>query len=708
MKNLPKYITYSLSVIFLMAIIPMNAQQKDTIPNQNEKLNDDLEDLARSNDAELDYSDLVDDYEYYGNHPININGADLEKLMELRLLTEAQLFSIQSYIKQNGPVMSFYELKYIPGIGIETLQKLAKYVVVGKVGREQRLSWKNIMKRGRQDILLRYEQVPEPISGYDIPADSAYLKPGSVYLGTPQKLYLRYAYNATNRFRIGITTEKDAGEVFLRKSFGDSVNQLLRKSPIFPDFLSAFVFVSDAGIIKKAVIGDYHLEFGQGLTLWSGLAFGASSQTCQIKYFGKGIRPNTSANENRFFRGAAVTLQKNNFQFTAFYSKKKYDANLLPVDSGGIMDVSSLQETGYHRTINELLDKNSLTITIYGAQMAFQQKHLRIGAVYYQTHLDHSIATSEIPYKLFDFHGDFLANFGVNMNFNLNPVSFFGEAAANPGGKMAGLAGLNAFLSDRFTLTLFYRNYPKDYKVIFASPFGKSSGAANESGIYLGFNALLTKSLTLSGYADYYSFPWLKYGADAPSKGNSYLLNINELVNKKWSLDIRFRYNENEQNYTDSIGYFSIPVPNNRYEFRIQNTYALFNFLLLRNRIEYVKFSDLNAKEQGFMIFQDIKFRKENSPWQLTFRYALFNTSGWDSRIYTYEDNALYTFSVPALYGHGERMYLLLRWAGIRNIKFWLRAATTFYFDKSTIGTGPETIDFNHKSTLTCELQWKF
>lgn len=708
MKTLIKYLTVFILFAITALSFSLKAQQKDTLTIQNGKLENDLEDLARSNDAVQDYSDLVDEYEYYSEHPININGPDLGKLVELRLLNEAQLFSVQSYIKHNGTIRSIYELKFIPGISMEALQRLAKYVYAGNPGKEKALPLQQLLKRGNQNVLLRYQQVLEPEAGYDIPPDSAYMKPGSVYLGTPQKLYLRYTFNAMNRFRIGITAEKDAGEVFLRRSFGDSVDRMLGQKPAFPDFLSAFAYVSDVGIIKKAIIGDYHLEFGQGLTLWSGLTFGASSQTCQVKYFGKGIRPNTSANENRYFRGVAVTLQKSDLQFTAFYSRKKYDANLLPPDSSGIREITGLQETGYHRTMNELQDKNSVAITVYGGQLAYQRKSWRVGAVYYHLHLDHPVAASTTPYKLFDFQGDFLTNFGLNLNFNLKPISFFGETAANPGGKPAGLAGLNAFLSDRFTLTLFYRDYPKDYQVIFASPFGKSSAAANERGIYLGFNALLSKSVTLSGYADRYTFPWLKYQVNAPSHGSSYLLQMNDLVNNDLSFYFRFRFNKNEQNFTDSTGYFSIPVPHNRYEFRMEIVYAPFNFLMLRNRVEYVSFREESIHEQGFMAFQDIKFNKENCPWQVTFRYALFNTGGWNSRIYTYENNALYTFSVPALYGHGERMYLLLSWAKIRNLKIWLRAATSFYFDRSTISTGSAAINSNHKSSVTCEIQWKF
>ena len=708
MKILNKYLILCFSIVFMSVPILVRAQKKDTLTIRNVKIDNDLEDLVRSNDAVQDYSDLIDEYEYYSQHPININGPNVHKLVELRLVNEAQLFSIQSYIKNNGPFKSVYELKFIPGLSIEILQRLAKYIIIGKPGVEHKISMKELLKMGRSNVLSRYQQVLESEAGYDISPDSAYLKPGSVYLGTPQKLYLRYAFNALNRFRIGITSEKDAGEVFLKRTFSDTVNQMLGHKPAFPDFLSAYAYISDVGILKKAVIGDYHLEFGQGLTLWSGLTFGASSQTCQVKYYGKGIRPNTSANENRYFRGAAITIQKKGFELTAFYSKKRYDANLLPADSLGVEYGTSLQETGYHRTINELLDKNAMTISVYGGQLAYQHKSFRVGAVYYQTHLNHPIEKSSYPYKQFGFHGKMLANLGLNLNFNLNPISFFGEVAANPGGNPAGLAGINAFLSDRFTMTIFYRDYPRDYHVIFASPFGKSIGAANERGIYIGFNALLTKSLTLSGYADHYSFPWLKYQINAPSNGSSYLLQMNDLVSNRFSAYFRFRFNKNERNMTDSTGYFSIPVPDDRYEFRLETSYVLFNFLVLRNRVEYVRFLKENSNEQGFMAFQDIKFKKENAFWQAIFRYALFNTNGWNSRIYTFENNALYTFSVPALYGHGERMYLLLSWAKIRNIKIWLRAATTIYFDRSTISSGPAAIDANHKSTVTCELQWKF
>ena len=43
-------------------------------------------------------------------------------------------------------------------------------------------------------------------------------------------------------------------------------------------------------------------------------------------------------------------------------------------------------------------------------------------------------------------------------------------------------------------------------------------------------------------------------------------------------------------------------------------------------------------------------------------RYAVFRTDDYDSRIYTWENDLLYTFSIPALYGSGSRFYIMAAW----------------------------------------------
>ncbi len=63
-----------------------------------------------------------------------------------------------------------------------------------------------------------------------------------------------------------------------------------------------------------------------------------------------------------------------NVSFSAFYSRHKRDANIVSTDSltGFTEEVSSFQETGYHRLPGELTDKNSVREIIYGGNINFR------------------------------------------------------------------------------------------------------------------------------------------------------------------------------------------------------------------------------------------------------------------------------------------------------------------------------------------------
>ena len=687
------------------------AQEQDSIKAQNvEFITDQLENISQSLDLNLDYSDLVDDYLFYLKNPINLNSDEVSKLPELHLLSENQYQNLLAYRQQYKQFYSIYELKYVPGFDAESIKRLAPFVVAGPVKEKQHLSAKKIFKYGSHQFLLRYQQVLETPEGYAIPGDSAWLKPGSVYLGTPQKLYARYAFNFKNKIRFGFTMEKDAGEVFLRSQLGDSVMQLVgdKVSNVF-DFYSAFAYVSDIGILKEAVIGDYHLEFGQGLTLWTGLAFGKSSESVSIKRFARGIRPNTSANENRFFRGAAATLGWKGFSVTGFYSKNKADASLA--SSGLITEetINSIQETGLHRTINELLSKDAIDIQAYGGRISFKKRFMEVGATAFQTNLSASLLLNDALYKLFNFQGNSLTNYGIDMNLNFQKFNFFGEFSASSNGGMAGIGGLNTFLSDRFIFTLLYHNYGKDYQNLFHNPFAESSAIANEEGVYFGFRALLANRWRLSGYVDYFRFPWLKYRTNGPSFGRDYLLQLDFNPSRKTKLYFRYRFKQKQENYSGDWDYLPLLAQVSRNEFRFFVSYSVFDFLILKNRIDFVTYQkEFDDSESGYQIYQDILYRPVRFPLEATFRYALFDTDGYNSRIYTYENDVLYAFSVPAYFDKGQRIYLMLKWKALKQLDVWLRIARTTFFNRETIGSGSEEIDGNHRTEVKVQVKLKF
>ncbi len=116
-----------------------------------------------------------------------------------------------------------------------------------------------------------------------------------------------------------------------------------------------------------------------------GLAFKKSSDVLNTKRQADVLRPYNSAGEIYFHRGAGITLQKKYLEATAFVSYRKVDANFV-VDTLNNEDfVSSLQTSGYHRTGNEVADKNTQTqLTIGGNISVTKNKfHLGINGVHY-------------------------------------------------------------------------------------------------------------------------------------------------------------------------------------------------------------------------------------------------------------------------------------------------------------------------------------
>lgn len=60
-------------------------------------------------------------------------------------------------------------------------------------------------------------------------------------------------------------------------------------------------------------------------------------------------------------------------------------------------------------------------------------------------------------------------------------------------------------------------------------------------------------------------------------------------------------------------------------------------------------------------------------------RLQFFDAQNWSNRIYLYEHDVLYAYSIPATYGLGGRFYLCLRWQIIPQLALYFRASETIY-----------------------------
>jgi hypothetical protein len=145
------------------------------------------------------------------------------------------------------------------------------------------------------------------------------------------------------------------------------------------------------------------------------------------------------------------------------------------------------------------------------------------------------------------------------------------------------------------------------------------------------------------------------------------------------------------------------------HNFRFQLQYQPLPSLTLANRAEIVLYQHTSAtQEQGFALLQDVTWKPSNSPLSVTARYALFSTDSYNSRIYTYERDVLYSFSVPALYDHGSRAYAMVQFKKDAWPAISLRLGTTVFNQAQTIGSGLDLIEGNSRTEIKLQVSYKF
>jgi hypothetical protein len=83
-----------------------------------------------------------------------------------------------------------------------------------------------------------------------------------------------------------------------------------------------------------------------------------------------------------------------------------------------------------------------------------------------------------------------------------------------------------------------------------------------------------------------------------------------------------------------------------------------------------------------------------------------FETGGYNSRIYAYENDVLYSYSIPAFFDKGYRYYFNINYDLKRNLSIWVRWAQTINSDKTTIGSGLDEIPGSHRSEIKVQALW--
>ncbi|NVO03282.1 MAG: helix-hairpin-helix domain-containing protein [Bacteroidetes bacterium] len=689
-----------LSFAFLCCFFSTKVFSQEPIETNKEEIEQKIENLTENTEAELDYSDLVEGIEYLKKHPINLNNTNTEELSQLFFLNSVQISNLLLHIKKNGKLLSLYELQSVDGFSLEVIYSILPYVFVANDVNNRHFNFKELFQYGNSELFLRYQRVLQDQLGYSSITDSALAaSPNSRYLGTPEKLFLKYRFKYYDNISFGITGEKDAGEQFFK---GAQKNGF--------DFYSVHLFLKNFGVVKALAVGDYQLQFGQGLTLWSGMGFGKSSDAIGIRKSGQGIKPFTSTDENLFMRGIATTIGIKNFNVSAFYSKHKIDANISAYDSlnNEAMMISSVQETGLHSTPNEVADRDAIGISLYGAHLGYTNKKLNIGATAYKTVFDTELKRDVQLYNQFEFQGKENLNFGIDYSYIIRNFNIFGEVSRSENGGMAYLNGIMMSLDARLSVSVLHRKYEKDYQSIYSSGFAEGSSIANEEGLYLGFVAKPFRAWTLTAYCDNFASAWMKFRTDAPSKGIDYLVQLNYKPTKKIEMYFKFKQETKQLNSSEN-SYISFLDNTLKQTYRFNLVFPLSEAFSFKSRVEFSSYKVGDGPTyHGYLAYENISYKLMKSPITISLMYAIFDTDNYDTRIYAFENDVLYGYSSPAYYYKGSRINCVLKYRLSRSIDVWLKYGQTIYSNKNVVSSGLTEINGNTKSEIKAQIRFRF
>jgi len=633
-----------LTILFLIIFFSKGFSQET---NLSDRITSIAEELAANEEDPEAVSIFIDRLQELAENPVKINSALESEISKLFFLSDFQVKALTDYAHTTGQIVSVYELANIPGFDRETVE-----MIIPLISLEYTMKDNSDSVRWRNSVISNFSE-----------------KPGnndSSLLGSGWKILTKYKFTS-GAFSGGMTVEKDPGEKFLTGY------------PPLPDFLSAHIAYTGNGVIKRIIIGDYSARFGQGTNINTSNRKGISLVSPGYMSASDEIKPYTSIDENNFFRGIAAELSMKDLELSMFFSKNYSDATISASSDSSEDYIENFYTGGVHSTPSQVLKKDKVYKLISGIAASYDFRNLKVGLLWSGTRLsDNMMLNENDPSKTNDFTGNRNSIYTFYYNSLVKKIILYGEISIDINKKHALVQGFSFRPSDRLSINLIFRNYKPGYTTFFGQGPGSGSKTTNEKGFSGSFSYEAAKHLFISGGCDIEQFPWLKYRCSSPSTGVRKEIKVRYLMSERVIMDASYDYRLSMVDENDSQGIPDLDKVITR-SIKASARYSIHENIILGTRIDYKKANP--GGSMGYSLFQEINYSFKRIPITIWGRYCIFNTEDWSSRIYTYENDLLYSYSIPALYGEGSRSYIMTKWkitdfAELR-IKYGITTAAT-------------------------------
>ena len=242
---------------------------------------------------------------------------------------------------------------------------------------------------------------------------------------------------------------------------------------------------------------------------------------------------------------------------------------------------------------------------------------------------------------------------GVNARYNWGKVDLWGEIAATQGKRWGwgGIVGMNFTPISDVNILALYRYYSPYFDNPYAYAFSEKSRLNDENGFYLGVDVRTFAKWRLAAYVDAF-----REGYDVMAQAD-FIPNM--------TYDMNWRVRARRQ------------VDKDTYALRYRLVYRLHRWVFRTQMDANIVKTD--GWNYGISLLQDVEYHVPALPIVLQMRAQAFDAREWNNRIYAYENDVLYAYSIPNVYGLGGRFWLNARYKINDTFSLYLRVSETIY-----------------------------
>ena len=437
--------------------------------------------------------------------------------------------------------------------------------------------------------------------------------------GDPMYGKLRYRFNYRNRVQAGVSVLRRQGDEAIRQE-GERWDY------------GGYIQLKDIGPMKTVVAGNYQASFGYGLVVGSPFKRGKSAYIQSTATTDEGLKKYSSVGDSyNYFHGVGATARVSSWaDVSAFYSLRKGKEDAWN-------HVVGVNATGRW---NRLKVGITAVETIEATSSQFRERSQASYSLEVKDDESKRRATSGVM--------------GVNARWNIGKVDIWGEVATSHGNTwgVGVITGVRYRPISDLNLLAIYRYYSPEFDNVYANSLCSWSRMKDEHGGYLGVEYNRLKNWQLSAFGDVW-----KTGFETMAQADF-------VPQKDYRMHTRFRVKRKDEKDTYSLRW---------------NMVYNFGQWKMKTQADGNMVQAKGAWTYGWSVLQDVEYRFSKVPIVLQFRAQAFDAREWNNRVYIYENDVLYAYAIPFVYGLGGRFWLNARYKINDTFSLYLRVSETIY-----------------------------